>query len=177
MPPKRFNTLDEAFEAQITKAEGCWLWTGATAGKGYGALSAEGVLRYAHRFSFEKFRGPIPAGLHVLHRCDNPPCCNPDHLFIGTRTDNMHDASVKGRLRNRERNPQAKLTEAAVAEIRERYLRGGISRRALGEEYGVNEATIGKAVRGKTWGAYAGVEGHAAVSRSNKRLFIGARWK
>lgn len=177
MPPKRFETLDEAFESQVMKVDGCWRWVGSTAGDGYGVIEVGGLRSYAHRFSFEKFKGQIPAGLSVLHRCDNPPCCNPDHLFAGTKTDNMRDASVKGRLRSRERNPTAKLTAASVTVIRERYLRGGVSRQTLGDEYGVSAAAIGKVVRGKTWGAYEGIENHAAISLANKRLFVGSRWK
>lgn len=77
---------------------GCWLWTGCTAGAGYGTFN-EGGMRYAHRAAYTHFIGPVPPGAHVLHRCDVPLCCNPAHLFVGTPADNMRDKAVKCRAR------------------------------------------------------------------------------
>lgn len=77
---------------------GCWEFTGVRLKSGgYGALNAGGVKFRAHRLSWLIFRGAIADGLHVLHRCDNPPCCNPDHLFLGTNDDNIRDRNAKGR--------------------------------------------------------------------------------
>lgn len=76
---------------------GCWEWLGARDPRGYGRFQAEGHKR-AHRAAWALFRGPIPAGLLVCHHCDNPPCCNPDHLFVGTMSDNIRDGYVKGRI-------------------------------------------------------------------------------
>ena len=76
---------------------GCWLWTGAMAGPGYGHLRFEGEPWYAHRLSWCAFKGPIPAGFWILHRCDVPSCVNPDHLFVGTAKDNAQDREWKGR--------------------------------------------------------------------------------
>lgn len=92
-----------AFEARfwrnVKKTDTCWLWTGTFAAHGYGQVR-RGPARYmAHRASWELNVGPIPAGLHVLHHCDNPPCVNPAHLFLGTHSDNMRDAVKKGRLK------------------------------------------------------------------------------
>lgn len=85
---------------------GCWLWTGGSLGSmGYGAFSPAGAtfkvrgVVYAHRFAYEHFVGPVPAGLCVLHRCDTPPCVNPDHLFLGTQLENVRDMMAKGRDR------------------------------------------------------------------------------
>jgi hypothetical protein len=93
----------ERFMAKVSPepTSGCWLWTGALGMDGYGIRvhlhGEERKPRRAHRASWEIFRGPIPDGLWVLHRCDNPPCVNPDHLFLGTQTDNIRDAVRKGR--------------------------------------------------------------------------------
>jgi hypothetical protein len=76
---------------------GCWVWSGATNRKGYGVYIFRGKYVGAHRVAWTLFRGPIPDGLFVLHRCDNPPCLNPDHLFLGTHNDNMIDMVLKGR--------------------------------------------------------------------------------
>jgi hypothetical protein len=73
---------------------GCWLWDGWVNGRGYGRFG-KGL---AHRISWELHRGPIPAGMNICHKCDVPPCVNPDHLFLGTQTDNMRDCARKGRL-------------------------------------------------------------------------------
>jgi hypothetical protein len=75
----------------------CWLWTGSRDDRGYGRLSVHNVPELAHRLVWEYSYGPVPEGLCVLHHCDNPPCCNPDCLFLGTRKDNNDDRDDKGR--------------------------------------------------------------------------------
>jgi hypothetical protein len=92
------------FWARVAKGDGCWSWTGGTNRNGYGTLHMGGhTIRKpwrAHRFSWVLHNGPIPDGLWVLHKCDNPPCCNPAHLFLGDRRANMLDAAAKGRICN-----------------------------------------------------------------------------
>lgn len=83
----------ERFWARVDKSGCCWVWTGSCNNKGYGRFDGE----YAHRFSWRLLSGPIPDGLNVLHRCDNPPCVRPDHLFLGTVSDNARDMWAKGR--------------------------------------------------------------------------------
>lgn len=78
---------------------GCWEWQKHRLNMGYGRMSiGEGRMNYAHRIAYELYIGPIPAGLQVAHRCDNPPCCNPDHLFTATSRQNTDDATSKGRI-------------------------------------------------------------------------------
>jgi hypothetical protein len=91
------KTAADLLLERIEKGEGCWLWTGAIGTKGYGRVQYRGQLWTASRAVYNEFVGPIPAGMWVLHRCDNPPCVNPAHLFLGTHTDNVRDAVAKGR--------------------------------------------------------------------------------
>ena len=87
---------EELFWSHVAKSDGCWLWT-AGLNRGYGAFAVHRKDIGAHRYSWMLENGPIPDGLFVLHRCDNPPCVRPDHLFIGTQLDNMLDKMSKGR--------------------------------------------------------------------------------
>lgn len=93
--PRR--SVEDRFWPKVEKSAGCWLWRAAIDTTGYGVMNAGGRKAYAHRVSFELAHGPIPDGLEVLHSCDVRPCVNPDHLSVGTRTDNMQDAKAKGR--------------------------------------------------------------------------------
>lgn len=113
---------------------GCWEWQGTLRRFGYGKVCFCGRSLSAHRVSWELFNGRIPNGLWVLHRCDNPPCCNPDHLFLGTRLDNMRDCASKGRARS-------KLSIAQVVEIRD-LIHSGKLVLEIAESYGVSASTI-----------------------------------
>lgn len=111
--------FEERFWSKVRRdsPEKCWAWQAATDRYGYGAISAPRERRtlQAHRAAYELARGPIPVGLHVLHRCDNRACCNPDHLFLGTHRENMRDMLAKGRLRARR---ASKLTAERIEAIR-----------------------------------------------------------
>lgn len=88
---------EKRFWARVIKTSGCWTRTGSNNGVGYSLLNVNGERVYAHRYSWELTNGPIPPGLVVMHKCDNPPCVRPDHLAVGTHVDNMRDCSEKGR--------------------------------------------------------------------------------
>ncbi len=127
----------------------CWPWTWSRTKAGYGQIVYRGAHHYAHRLAWEMTRGAIPGKLFVLHHCDNPCCCNPSHLFLGTIQDNTADMVAKGRHRVEygETHPTAKLTDAVVAEIRRRWIAGGISQVQLGKEYGVHSSWVSRIVR------------------------------
>jgi len=159
MPRKRQNLSDAFDDRYIPEPNsGCWLWTGDRSGQsGYGALLLNKVplgdgryrkiREYAHRLSWLLHEGDIPDGIRVLHRCDNPACVNPDHLFLGTSADNSRDAMMKGRLSKGSHRPLAKLTEADIPAIR-------ASNKSLTEtaaQYGVVFQTISDIRRRKTW--------------------------
>ena len=92
------RSLKERFWEKVDKTGNCWIWTAACMTNGYGQIWDGSKDRGAHRISWILHNGPIPNNLHVLHKCDNPPCVRPDHLFLGTPIDNMLDAKAKGRL-------------------------------------------------------------------------------
>jgi hypothetical protein len=136
---------------------GCWLWQGRRNHQGYGLWRehASGKNWVVHRLIWELFNDqPVPDGLQVCHTCDNPPCCNPEHLWIGTATDNAQDKVAKGRWRGGdtrgELNGQSKLTEPQVVEIRRRVA-AGETRTALALEFGVHLITVSQLVRRLTW--------------------------
>lgn len=94
------------FWLHVQKSDGCWVWDGSANPAGYGVVwTNDKALVGAHRYSYELHIGPIPEDLHVLHRCDNPPCVRPGHLFLGTAADNVRDMVQKGRARNRATGP------------------------------------------------------------------------
>lgn len=121
----------------------CWPWLGAkTAMGGYGKATWRRKSVNAHRLAWILAKGTIPSGLFVCHKCDNPPCCNPAHLFLGTAAENNADKVSKGRSRNGSRSHLAKLTEGQVREIKQRVLDGGLFHHELAVEYGVSPGTI-----------------------------------
>lgn len=141
------------FERQIfyEPNTGCWLWGGALM-SGYGTMSirrgGRKMTPRTHVLAWEHFRGSHD-GLWVLHRCDVPACCNPDHLFLGTALDNVSDMLLKGRHRVQygEQHYIAKLTEDAVREIRQ----SSETRNVLAARFGVSRPTINDAIWRKTW--------------------------
>ena len=149
-------SLEERFWAKVDVrgADDCWEWT-ACKSNGYGRIGRGGKggkMEQAHRVSWEFHNGEIPDGLQVLHTCDNPPCCNPGHLFLGTPAVNAADRDTKGRQADfrGEGNSSARLTEAQVVEIRRRH-NAGETQAALGIEYGVANQHVSGIVNGKKW--------------------------
>jgi hypothetical protein len=169
MTPERFWSL-------VQKSDGgCWEWTHSRASNGYGSFKMNYKHRLAHRYAWEITNGAIPAGALVCHRCDNPPCVNPDHLFLGDYSTNQLDAVAKGRhsaqthrhrwargsrhgtkthpeaVARGERASQAKLTNERVLEIRAARASTGYGKRRLAAMFGVPEATVSLIIRRITW--------------------------
>jgi hypothetical protein len=149
------NEESKAFEERFIPEpnSGCWLWIGMQqVGKEYGLFCFKQKTRKAHRAAWNIYCGAIPPGLHVLHKCDNPPCVNPDHLFLGTHQDNMRDMTNKGRAvgPKGEQCHLARMTEEQVREIR-RLKEAGYTAWALAGIFGVDRTQIWKIVRRKTW--------------------------
>lgn len=132
------------------QAGGCWTWTGSGKGNGYGHVRRGAKNITAHRMSYMLFVGDIPPKSDVCHRCDNRACVNPDHLFVGSRLENMRDAVNKGRQAKGQRLPGAKLDEAKVIEIRAR-LKQGDKPKDIAASFGVWSHTIRNIKRGITW--------------------------
>lgn len=138
----------------------CWVWTAFKNKLGYGHFKAKGFSPYAHRASWEINIGPIPVGMLVCHKCDNPSCIRPDHLFIGTNADNKRDCVSKDRHYKGgnpphffgEEHPNHVLTEKEVLEIKSKYIKKYGSCTALAREYGVDRSCIYLIVTGKNWG-------------------------
>jgi hypothetical protein len=145
IPPRKGRAPIKSFDARLEfdEATGCWNWTGAIDQYGYGNVKRVGKNFRAHRLAYEKLVGPIPNGAFILHSCDNPACCNPDHLRPGSQKDNIRDAIKRGRFVA----PRQKLTLAQVDEIRKSLA----SNRELGECFGVHHTTIRDVRSGRTF--------------------------
>ena len=146
-------TDQEIIERNISPEpmSGCWLWTGYVNSWGYGRAGSDRAERAAHRLSYRAFVGPIAVGMRVLHRCDVPCCVNPQHLRLGTDSDNMQDAIAKGRhvTQRGESNPLAKLNREKVQAIRSNKGRETISE--LARRYAVSRRAISFVLKGETW--------------------------
>jgi hypothetical protein len=134
---------------------GCWIFTGGKR-DGYGLFkSRDGVSHNAHRYAWETIVGPVPAILQVLHRCDNPVCVNPRHLFLGTIQDNMDDRNAKNRHAFGERTGTATMTNAIAKEVLSLKPSSGRAPRGfLGEvakQYGTSKQVVSLLWRRKTW--------------------------
>lgn len=142
----------DRFNKKVIKKRGCWSWKGATAHFGYGSMNVNGKMDRAHRISWVLHNGPIPKGMLVLHKCDNPPCANPKHLYLGTQSDNIKDAYKRNRKSQEGvKNNSAKLNSEKVMAIRELYGSGGKLQKDLALMFGVNQQCISLVVNNKRW--------------------------
>lgn len=156
MPTGRRTALITAYRARvIARPVGCWGWGGLRDKDGYGLVPTTNIRGKrtnvrANRVSWEIHKGPIPPGHDVLHKCDNPPCTRPDHLFTGTTKQNSEDMVAKGRSSRGERHPGSRLTADIVRDIRRRAA-AGESGEALAQEVGVSYVTIRRIITRVDW--------------------------
>lgn len=148
-------TPEQRFWARVQRGgeTQCWPWEGSTGKKGHGEffVSPEQGRVPAHAYALEIASGQrCPEGLEACHRCDNPPCCNPRHIYYGTRQQNVDDMWARERTPRGSARTQAKLDEASVLSIRQRFAAGETSTR-LAVEYGVSDSLISYIVNGRAW--------------------------
>jgi len=134
-------------KVKINCVTDCMEWTAAKDGRGYGMLRVDGASLRAHRVSHELYIGRIPEGMFVCHRCDNPTCVNPGHLFLGTHADNNADRNAKGRQALGEKSGRARLTNEQAAAIRG----SSLSNLKIAELYGISSSQISRIKSGKSW--------------------------
>lgn len=149
------QSLQERFWNKVARSSpsDCWEWQGARQTMGYGAFSINGKPEATHRLAWEMANGPIPDGLHVCHHCDNPPCVNPAHLFLGTPAANAADKVSKGRASGGargSRNNRAKLNEWSACGVMARCLQG-VPQVQVSREFGVTRQVVYCIVKGKVW--------------------------
>ena len=148
-----FVPIVDRIMRKTTKTSTCWLWKGSRGHMGHGQIMCDRnvhnrrFLVSTHRAMWEYANGPIPDGLCVLHRCDVPNCVRPDHLFIGTKSDNSADMVSKGRQKKGDELPQSKLTESDVRAIRSSVL----PQNAIAKQFGISQPAVCAIRTRKAW--------------------------
>lgn len=135
------SNIRTRFLAKVQKTRKCWIWKSMRRLAGYGYMKINDRRVPAHRVSYEIFVGPIPKGMMVCHKCDNPPCVNPDHLFLGTGKDNFEDMRKKGRYVR----PKRKLAVSDYPLVKD-LLEFGFSQDEIAKHFKVSQVTISRAV-------------------------------
>jgi len=148
------DNVRQRFWSKVDKSGGCWNWIASRNRKGYGQFDWRKLGRpyLAHRVSWIMHNGGDLGGLCVLHRCDNPACVNPSHLWVGTPAENSTDMVKKGRSSKGENHCHAKLTPSDIVKIRDLFSQGALTQAQIGERFGVARTTISSIVTRRNWG-------------------------
>lgn len=143
----------DRLEESVTKSlNGCWEWNRSRTKFGYGKFAtAHAKWTNAHHIAYEIYKGQVPPGELVRHTCDNPPCCNPEHLILGTIADNSRDMVERGRSNTGTKHHNATLTDEMVKEIRDKWATGNYTQVVLGAEYSISNKQISKIVNRQRW--------------------------
>lgn len=145
--------LKERFEKYVNKTLPCWIWEGSKDSHGYGHIKDNKKLKISSRVSWELYRGKIPKNMFVCHTCDNPSCVNPEHLWIGSHTDNMRDSFSKNRMtRHRgEDNCRSKITMKIANKIRKLYSDKNITQRQIANMFKISNQLVSLIIRNESW--------------------------
>jgi hypothetical protein len=152
MSPPRLS-IESRLQKHIKKLDGCWVFTGSLDKDGYGVFNyGRGKQVRAHRMSYEFYISQIPKGYLVCHKCDNPSCINPSHLFLGSHKDNTQDMIKKDRkiCLKGSKHHYSKITETDVLAIRQKRLLG-LKLKNIGNEFAISFQTVSSICKGKTW--------------------------
>ena len=142
--------MAERFWRFVNKSEGCWEWTGYTATNGYGTIQRNHAPVLAHRASWEIANGAVPAGMSVLHKCDNRRCVNPSHLWVGTQAQNMADMVAKGRSMRGAKCGRRKLTSVQADEVK-LHVALGTPTPEIARKYCISRTAVYNIISGKCW--------------------------
>lgn len=149
------GTTPAAFWGKVNKTTECWIFLGAKTKQGYGRQSVFGKAWLAHRYAYAISKGAIPGGMQVLHKCDNPSCVKPWHLFLGTQQDNMDDMVRKGRHRGSgllgESHGRSKISKEDVIKIRNRRANNRETYGSIAEDYPISGVGIRNICVRKNW--------------------------
>jgi hypothetical protein len=145
------NALKQRIDSHTDKSGNCWEWT-ASKRNGYGRIKVDKSMLSVHRLVYEMTNGKISKEMSVCHKCDNPSCVNPDHLFLGTHSDNMRDMVSKNRRDSKgSKNGRSLLTEPSVRIIKKLLLEGFMLQKDIASKFNVSISTISGINQDKTW--------------------------
>jgi predicted XRE-type DNA-binding protein len=151
-----YNNIDDRIKNYVRKTRSCWIWIGYKNELGYGRITiGHGKQVKAHRFIYEQTYGKIPDGMNALHKCDNPSCVNPRHIYLGTQKDNVRDMMKRKRGGYKvfcgESHWNRKLDMEKVELIKKLWQEGELFQREIGEKVGISQQVVSKVINGKAW--------------------------
>lgn len=146
------ESIEQRLIRNVHKTESCWVWLGCKNAYGYGVMAYKMKRQLAHRWAYQIFNGPLKKGLGVLHKCHNPSCVNPRHLYLGNQKQNMRDCVLASRQNRGFKNGQAKLTEDKVKQILFLLKTRQFLDREIAMEFEINRGTVNSIKLGKRWG-------------------------